>query len=154
MAEPVSAGTSVAFGAGLTLAGLMTAAPLGIPVPSLAWGALFACVGVFGRGVYETQVALGKQDVLGLRYVLAWVMVGLLGSPFCSALVLYGLKLTSVQNDNITAFALMFMGFTGPKGITFVMSSAAQFINQRLAIKPGSPGFLPGEKNAGGSDGK
>lgn len=145
-APALPAPAAAAFGVGLSVAGFWSAAPLGIPMPSLAWGAVFVSLGVIGRGVFEAQEALTKHDTLGLQFTLAWVLVGLLGSIFGAPLVLFGLKLVGVQDDAITAFALMFMGFTGPKGVTFAFSSVVSIANRQLGRSgsPQIPSPLPG----------
>lgn len=149
MAEPGS--SAVTVGTVVSLAGFLSAAPLGIPMTQLAWGGFFAATGVICRGVYEGQSALSKQNLLGLQYVLAWVLLGLFGAPFSACIVLYVLKLSVVQNDTWTAIALWAMGFSGPKGVLFIFSVVANFANTKFNLKGTNviPGDLNGPKPGG-----
>lgn len=148
MPTPVAPATIVAAGTALSLGGFMATSPLGIPMPQLAWGAFFACIGVVGRGIFEGQNALARQNALGLQYTLGWVLLGLLGAPFGACMVLYGLKVAGIANDSWTAIALMVIGFSGPKGIMFILGAVANFANTTFKLKgaqalPGGPQDAP-----------
>lgn len=126
----------------LTVGGLLASQPFGLPIESIAIGAGFAALGVFGKAAFEIQSALDRHSAVSLRSVLGWVGAGLVGAPFAAVLWLIFLRMIGVPSDNTAIMGLVFLGFLGPKGITWVMDYVSVLLKGKIGggSSPPKPG--------------
>lgn len=127
----------------LSLAGIMTAAPFGLSIETIAIGTLFAVVGVIGRAGFEMQKSAEGPGGLKLSKIAGWVGAGFIGAPFVTILYLALLKISSVQSDGLVILGLLFLGFSGPKVVQWLMGSIAAMISKRLGIVAPPPAPPP-----------
>lgn len=116
----------------LTMAGLLASQPFGLPIESIAIGAGFAALGVFGKAAFEIQSSLERQSSVSLKYVLGWVGAGLIGAPFAAVLWLIFLRIVGIPSDNTAIMGLVFLGFLGPKGVTWLMAYVTGLLKDKL----------------------
>jgi len=133
---------TVAVG-GLSLAGILTAAPLGLSMETILIGTAFAILGVVGRAAFEAQKYSENNGSMKFSQILAWLGGGLVSAPTMTVLYLALLQSISVKSDSIAIFGLIFLGWSGPKGATWLIG----LIRNSLASKFGnSVPQAPGDK--------
>jgi len=123
----------------LSVAGILAAAPFGVSVETIAIGMGFAIVGLMGRFAFDVQKALETGNGVRLAPTLGWVGAGLVGAPFLTVLWIVFLHWIGVQADVVTVIGLLILGFTGPKGITWLIGMATDLLSQRLPGRPKPP---------------
>jgi hypothetical protein len=121
--------------AALSLSGILMAQPFGLSVETIIVGSAFSLIGVIGRAAFEMQKAAEAPGGMKLSKVAGWVGAGFIGSPFASILYLIGLKLAGVQSDSLAIIGLLFFGFTGPKGVTWLINNAQKALAARFGLK-------------------
>ena len=125
--------------AGLTtMAAILAAQPFGLQVNDIVIGSAFAALGVIGKSAWELQTALEHQDPIRLSRVLGWVGAGLIGAPFTTVVWLIMLKMISVPADNVAIMGLTFMGFLGPKGVSWLIERIPGTLPKGLLPPEGS----------------
>lgn len=124
--------TNGATVAALSFAGYLTATPFGLSGETIGIGTLFCVVGVAGRAAFELQKS-SEGNGAGMKWnkILGWVGGGLIGAPFMAILYLVMLKLANIQSDGIAAIGLLFVGFSGPRAVTWLLSSATSLLTKR-----------------------
>lgn len=127
--------TDVAVG-GLSLAGVVTATPLGLPMPQIAVGTLFAVLGVVGRAAFEVQRYGENTGTMKWPQMMAWLGGGLVSAPTITVLYEAFLKSISVDNDSLAIFGLIFLGWTGPKGARWLLGLIRGTIQSKLGSAP------------------
>lgn len=135
----INSGTGVAA---ISLATILAAQPFGISVETVAIGAAFSVMGVFGRAAYELQRYMEGSGTMRPSKIVGWVAAGLLGSPFVTILYLVILKACSVQPDGLALILLLFVNFSGPKAVSWLMTNGMGMISGRLrglAFPAGQP---------------
>jgi hypothetical protein len=140
MASPEPATAAVT---GLTIAGILAATPLGVSVETIALGMGFAIVGLFGRLAFDIQKGIEAGDKVRLSTAIGWAGAGLIGAPFIAVVWIVLLRAIGAQTDAATVIGLLFLGFSGPKGVTWVMGLVADFVGSRLpkgTVAPPKPG--------------
>lgn len=129
----MAAGTETATVFGLSLAMIFGAAPMGIPMSTIAIGSVFAMCGCLGRAAFEFQkLAEGAQGGMSASKILRWVGAGFLGAPFMAVLTTVILKSIGVQLDSYAVMGFLVLGFWGPSAISSVMTSAADLMRKRF----------------------
>ena len=123
----------------LSVAGLLAATPFGISVETIAVGMGFAIVGLMGRFAFEVQKSLETGNGVKLAATLGWVGAGLVGAPFLTVLWLMFLKWIGIQADVVTVIGLLILGFSGPKGLTWLITAATDMLASRLPGRPKPP---------------
>lgn len=118
--------------AALTLAGILAARPFGLQPETIFIGTGFSLVGVLGRAAFELQKAAEGGNGMRLSRIAGWVGAGFIGAPFATILYLVILNLASVQSDGISILGLVFFGFVGPRGITWLLNLVIGQLNKRL----------------------
>lgn len=117
---------------GLSIAGILSSVPLGVPLATIFLGTAFAIVGVIGRAAFDMQKSLEAGDRIKGAQVLGWVGAGLVGAPFTAVLWIVLLRAVGAQTDLATVIGLLFLGFTGPKGVTWAMGFVTDFLKAKL----------------------
>lgn len=132
-----------------TLATMLAAQPFGVSVETIAVGTAFCVMGVFGKAAFEAQRA--TEGTAGFKWsqILGWLGAGLIGAPFVTTLYLVLLKLVNVQSDSIVILGLLFAGFTGPKAVSWLMSSAGTILSKGTGFFGTSPGGTTPPKGPG-----
>jgi hypothetical protein len=129
--------------AGLSIAGILAAVPFGINVETIATGMGFAIVGMLGRFAFDLQKAVESGTPLGLGKTLQWLGAGFIGAPFLTIAWLVFLKQIGAATDTATVIGLLLLGFSGPKGISWLLGLLNKLLPQNGRI-PDSQ--LPGAK--------
>lgn len=124
--EPSSGIFALSFGA------MLASAPFGVSFETIALGMVFAIIGCLGRVGFNIQKALEAGDKVGLSQSIGWAAAGMLGSPFVTILWVLALKMANIQNDLLTASGLVFLGFSGSKGILWLMTLLTDFLKSKL----------------------
>lgn len=147
MAAPADAN----LGAGLTLAGLLSATWFGIPMEGLAIGTMFCIVGVMGRCAFDIQRTLQKGDPLKMSKIAGWAGAGLMGAPMGAIIVMTSLKLAfNAQPDGAIIVGMLALGFGGQEIVGWIWTFCLSRVNKLLGLNV--PVVPPG--NIGGpSDG-
>ena len=118
-------------------------APFGLPMEQIFIGTSFAVLGVVGRAAFEMQKAAeGAAGGMRGTKIWGWVGSGLIGAPFVTIMYLITLKLAGVQSDGIVSLGLLFLGFSGPRMVTWVLSTGISLINKKTGLNipvPASP---------------
>lgn len=113
---------STAAVGGLSLAGILTATPLGLSMTTILIGTGFAALGVIGRAAFEAQKYSENTGTMKFSQILAWLGGGLVSAPTMTVLYLALLQSLSVKSDSIAVFGLIFLGWSGPKGATWLLN--------------------------------
>jgi hypothetical protein len=123
--------TNIAVG-GLTLTGLLTAQPLGLSMTEIAVGTCFCIMGVVGRAGVEWAKYAENSGSMKAGQILAWLGGGFVSAPTVSVLYLALLQSFSVKSDSLALFGLIFLGWTGPKGASWLISSVRGILTSKL----------------------
>lgn len=118
---------------------ILSAVPLGVPVATIALGMAFAIVGVIGRAAFDIQKSLEGGSPVKLGQIIGWIGGGLLGAPFVAVLWIVMLRTIGAQTDTATVVGLLFLGFTGPKGVTWMMGFVTDFVRARFPAQKPDP---------------
>lgn len=119
----------------LTIAGMAASTPFGIPMEQVAIGTGFAVVGVIGRASFELQKASeGSKDGIQAGKILGWVGSGLIGAPFVTIMYMIVLSLAGIKSDGVVSLGLLFLGFSGPRMVTWLLSTGISLINKRTGL--------------------
>ncbi len=118
--------------AALSLAGILAAEPFGLSITTIALGTGFACVGVIGRSAFELQKANEGPNGMKLSKIAGWVGAGFIGAPFVTILYLVVLNLAKIQSDGISILGLMFLGFSGPRMVLWMVNLVIGILNKHL----------------------
>lgn len=124
---------------GLSLAGILTAAPMGLSMGTIAIGTCFAILGVVGRAAIEGQKYAENNGTMKLSQILAWLGGGVVGAPTLTVLYLALLQALSVKSDSIAIFGLIFLGWTGPRGAAWLFSMVKNILSSKLGSAPQEP---------------
>lgn len=116
----------------LSIAGILASSPFGINVETIAIGMCFAIVGMFGKFAFEIQRALDAGDKVRLVQALGWVGAGLIGAPFITVAWIVLLKAVGAQTDVATVLGCLFLGFFGPRGVTWLVGLLGSIIKGYL----------------------
>lgn len=118
----------------LTFAGMMASSPFGLPMNQIALGTLFAIIGVVGRAAFEMQRANEGNPGLQLSKVAGWVGAGFTGAPFLTIVYLILLRMMNVQSDGIVSLGLLFLGFSGPRLMQWLLNTGILQLNKRTGL--------------------
>lgn len=119
----------------LTISGVLAATPFGIPMNEIALGTFFAVVGVCGRASFELQKASeGAAGGIPVSKILGWMGAGLFGAPFVTLFYLVVLRLINVQSDGIVSLGLLFLGFSGPRMVSWLLNTGISLINKHTGL--------------------
>lgn len=132
---------------GLTLGTILTAAPFGVPVETIAIGTLFSVLGVMGRAAFELQKVAEGGAGMTVGRVLGWFGAGLLGAPFMTVTVIALLKFVGVQIDIYSVIGFLAAGFFGPRFVGGVIQFGTDYLRKRFGAAI-IPGTIPGSTNA------
>jgi hypothetical protein len=127
----------------LSIAGILASSPLGVSVETIALGTCFAVVGCVGRFAFDLQKALESGEKIMLRQALSWIGAGFLGAPFVAVAWIALLRTIGAQTDLATVLGLLFLGFSGSKGVTWLIGLITGFLQQRAGLQKGAPETKP-----------
>ncbi len=116
-----------------------TASLFGIPVGTIALGIVASLCGMLGRFGFDMQQGIETQQRSKMAMAAGWVGAGAIGAPFITLAWLLLLKAAGVQSDAVTGIGLLSLGFSGPKGVTWLMTMTASVVQKALPKAPAPP---------------
>lgn len=123
----------------LSIAGLLSSSAFGVSIETIATGMGFAIVGMLGRFAFDLQKALEAGDKVRLTQALSWVSAGFVGAPFVTVIWIVMLRAVGAQTDTTTVIGLIVLGFSGAKGVMWLLGTAIGLLRQILP--KGTPPF-------------
>lgn len=129
---------------GITAASMWGASFLGLEVIQLVPDMGLFCIGVVCKIGVDLMRSNGRNDVLGLKAALAWVVGGFAASPLVTIMYLATLKMIpGMSADSVVVLGLGFLGYTGPKAIDLLMNNIPNLVKGALGGLAGKTGEKP-----------
>ncbi|TXH15070.1 MAG: hypothetical protein E6R03_07985 [Hyphomicrobiaceae bacterium] len=133
--------TNTAAVGALTLAGVLNASVMGVPVDTIVVATGFTMLGAMGRLGFEMAKASEGAD--GVKWSKVFSLLGgsLISAPTISVICLTVLSLIGIQSDKATLLGLVFFGFVGPKSLLWLFNTGSTLFTKKTGLTlPGMPG--------------